>query len=200
MFIFLSARSKKPCKMSSPIVIGCSVLYNHLSGPGAGVWSGQVTKIFRQDDMDCASVTLDGIVVPPMNRCGMQPPWNWTNSVDLYMKTLTLRTPAEDDAEKRLSWQKKVRQYTDCQNAVADMKHVAEVQRFSHVTPGMPVTWIMNAGDFCPVGDEQLKCHFKGVISSIRKNGVEAHVTGIAAEEADKERTFCLHMGRLIFV
>lgn len=194
--------------MSSPIVIGSSVLYDHASAPGAGVWSGVVTNIFRQDDKWWASVTFDGVVVPPMNRCGIKGQWGLagcsdTADIDVTSPRLTLRSPQEDDDEKRQQWQKKVRQYTDCQNAISDMKHVAEVQRFSHVTPGMPVTWIMNAAQFADgAGREpRTKCHFKGVISKIRKNGVQAYVTG--TETANPEatpQTVCLYMEQLTFI
>ncbi len=193
--------------MSSSIVVGNSVLYTHVDDEGQGTWSGTVTNIFFQSDAWWASVTFDGVVVPPMKRCGIQGPLPWQNTTDINVNALTLRTDDAGDPEKRIAWQKKVRQYTDHQNAVADAQYVAEVQRFSHVEPGDGVTWTMNAGAFDNNGEfdrngPRVNRPFSGKIHRICKNGLEAYVTGFDLTSTDptKPHTFRLGMTRLTFI
>ena len=179
------------------IVVGSSVIYNHAEG---GVWSGLVTNIFRTEGENWASVTFDGVIVPPMMRCGIQGPLAWQNTADINVKVLTLRVEEAGDADKRQRWQKKVREYQNFQNAVEDAQHVADVQRFSHVEPGMPVTWVMNAGAFDNGGefDKTVRVNrpFKGTIDRVRKNGLEAYVTGfdLASANPHAPHSFCLMM------
>jgi hypothetical protein len=91
-------------------------------------------------------------------------------------------------------------------------------KRFSHVTPGMPVTWTKTLGDVGPWacekrGDERNLCYFKGVIIKIIEDGVEARVTGTEIEgvlaplpnteptNVDAEQyTFDIRMDKLAFV
>jgi hypothetical protein len=191
----------------SDIVVGSSVIYDHaVSGTGSGVWSGFVTNTFRQSNENWASVTFDGVIVPPMMRCGIQGPQPWTNTLNINVTALTLRSVEPGDDEKRQLWLKKVREYQNFQNAVDDAQHAADVQRFSHVVPGMAVTWVMNAGQFDNGGEfprgARVNRPFKGTIDRVRKNGLEAYVTGfdLTSTNPDKPHTFRLMLERLVFV
>lgn len=127
--------------MEKSIKIGSLVLYTHIDHEYTEVWSGFVTNLYTKDKVNYASIDIDGIVVPPMKRCGILGPLPWKNSIECHLTDLSLRKKQHDDDIKRQNWFTKVADYQEAQEALEKAKFNAKKQRFSHIKPGMPVTW-----------------------------------------------------------
>ena len=167
--------------MSNTITIGSSVLYNHKHGD----WSAIVEDIYPEYDEVMASITFDGVVVPASHLCGIQGPDGWTNTYCVTISELQSRPEEHTDAEKRQKWVAKVAEYKAAQSTFHEAQLAMERQRFSHVTPGMPVTW------------ESKTDKFKGSVVSVEKSGLAAYVKGTAD---GIEYTTRIMMKRLTFI
>lgn len=132
--------------MEKSIKIGSSVLYTHIDYENTEVWSGFVTNLYCQNNTQCASIDIDGIVVPPMKQCGILGPLPWKNAVECFLSDLTLRQTQPDDCEKRLKWFDKVGDYLEAQAALDQAKFNVKKQCYSHITTGMAVTWADKQG------------------------------------------------------
>ena len=132
--------------MEKSIKIGSSVLYTHIDEEKTEVWSGFVTNLYTKDTTQCASIDIDGIVVPPMKQHGILGPLPWKNAIECFLSDLTLRQTQPDDTEKRLKWFDKVGDYLEAQAALDRAKFNVKKQRYSHISPGMAVTWDSKQG------------------------------------------------------
>ena len=121
-------------------VIGTPVLYEHPDGEGKGLWSGVVTEMHNYDGEDCATVYMDGIIVPTMMRCGIQGPNSWTDKIGRPVRMLKVRQAEADDDQKRALWAAKKELYYAAQEAAEVAAHNAKKQRFSFVEAGMTAT------------------------------------------------------------
>lgn len=171
--------------MTDTIEIGSSVLYEDPLKPSTGVWSAIVTSLYNTHHAPSASITFDGVVVPPMYLCGIQGPYAGTNTCNVEISELRLRSTEPEDEEKRQQWATKVEEYRVAQAAFYEAQLAMERQRFSHVTPGMAVTWQTKADKF------------KGSIVSVEKSGLAAYVKGTAD---GIEHTVRIMLKRLTFI